>query len=365
MRIELLPKIDVKNAQRVCRCLRDQVLNRSPRGLATLSEAAKADCIRAASNRDGLIGHSYAIPRHICFNREMGKPIARQRDLRSSRRRRFIDLHGSFRQTHLMKAANDFTPVVIVPNARDDLSLRAQGVRVIGEVRGRSPQLWSSEKQVPEHFSHADNVKVHGLFDAQLFLDLLQRHALGFRNHRLYPNELQNHHAGKEREDVTGWESGDHLWEKSRQQGGENPVREAAERLAFGAMTVGKYFGDEYPNDRSLTDRVRGDKGENTNRHDREMLSKESPGNQTERSDVAERSNKKKRAATQPVNEPEADKSEHEISDADADGLEQRRFRSQPGKFKYARREIENRIDAGELVEKRNQDGKQDRFAQT
>ena len=176
---------------------------------------------------------------------------------------------------------------------------------------------------------------------------------------------LQNHHAGKKREDVTGWESGDHLWEKSRQQGGENPVREAAERLAFGAMTVGKYFGDEYPNDRSLTDCVRGDKGENTNRHDREMLSKESPGNQTERSDVAERSNKKKRATTQPVNEPEADKSEYEISDADADGLEQRCFRSQAGKFKYARREIENRIDAGELVEKRNQDGKQDRFAQT
>src|SRR6266478_2811257 len=248
MRIELLPKIDVKNAQRVCRCLRDQPLNRIARSFATLRQADKADCIRAAGNRDGLIGRSYEIPSHIFLNGEMGKPIARQRDLRSSRRRRFIDLHGSFRKAHLMKSANDFASIVIISDPRDDLGVRAQRVRMIGEVRWCSSELWPGEKQVPQHFSHADNVKVHGLFDAQLFLDLLQRHALGFRNHRLYPNELQNHHAGKEREDVTGWESGDHLWEKSRQQGGENPVREAAERLAFGAMTVGKYFGDEYPN---------------------------------------------------------------------------------------------------------------------
>src|SRR6266853_4942008 len=141
MRIELLPKIDVKNAQRVCWCRRDKVLNRSARGLATLSEAAKADCIRAARNRDGLIGHSYAIPRHICLNREMGKPIAGQCDLRSSRRRRFIDLHGSFRKAHRMKAANDFAPIVIITHTSDNLRLRAQRVRMIGEVRWRSSEL--------------------------------------------------------------------------------------------------------------------------------------------------------------------------------------------------------------------------------
>src|SRR5208337_2414356 len=33
------------------------------------------------------------------------------------------------------------------------------------------------------------------LLNAQLFLDLLQRHAFGLGNHRLHPNELENHHA--------------------------------------------------------------------------------------------------------------------------------------------------------------------------
>jgi len=46
-------------------------------------------------------------------------------------------------------------------------------VRMIREICWGSAQLWSSEKQVPQHFSDADNIKVHsGLFDAQLFLDL-------------------------------------------------------------------------------------------------------------------------------------------------------------------------------------------------
>src|ERR1700676_4946091 len=197
--------------------------------------------------------------------------------------------------------------------------------------------------------------KAHGsLFDAQLFLDLLQRHCLRLRNHRLHPNKLQNHHAGKEREHVAGWESGDHLWEKSRQEGGEDPVRKAAEGLTFGTMAVGKYLGDENPDDRSLANGVRGDEGEDTNRHDAVMLRKKSPGNQTERADVSERADNEKRAATQPVNEPKANKREDEIGQADANGLQQRGFRAQPGKFKYARREIENRIDAGELVEECN-----------
>ena len=47
-----------------------------------------------------------------------------------------------------------------------------------------------------------------------------------------------------------------------------------------------------------------------------------------------------------PVNEPETDKSENQIRDADADRLQQRGLRAQSGKFKDARREIENRIDA-------------------
>src|ERR1019366_4969662 len=145
----------------------------------------------------------------------------------------------------------------------------------------------------------------------------------------------------------------------------EDPVREAAESLAFRAMTVGKYLGDENPDDRSLTDRVRGNEGEDTNRHDRVMLCKKGPGDETERADVAERADKEKSATAQPVNQPEADKGENKVGDADSDGLQQRGFCTQPGKFKYARSEVKNRVDAGELVEECDEDGKQDRFAKT
>jgi len=84
---------------------------------------------------------------------------------------------------------------------------------------------------------------------------------------------------------------------------------------------------------------------------------KESPGNRSQRCDVTERANKEQRAAAQPVNEPQANKGENEIGNTDADGLQQRGFRTQAGKFKYARREVKNRIDARELVEECYENG--------
>ena len=94
------------------------------------------------------------------------------------------------------------------------------------------------------------------------------------------------------------------------------------------------------------------------------MLREKSPGHQAERSDVTERTNEKKRAPAQPVNQPQADKSKDQIGHADADGLQQRGLRTQTSQLKNARREIKNRIDAGKLVEKRDEDGQQDRPAQ-
>src|SRR5579863_10497896 len=159
------------------------------------------------------------------------------------------------------------------------------------------------------------------LSDPQLFLNLLQWHALRLWNHGLHPNELQNHHAGKEQENITGREHSDHLREEGCEQGGEDPVREAAKRLTFRAMTIRKYFGNENPDDRSLADRVGSNKSEDANWNDGKMTCKESPRDQAERGDVAERTNIKKRATAQPVNQPEPDKRENEIGDSDADGL--------------------------------------------
>src|SRR5271157_4443615 len=101
-------------------------------------------------------------------------------------------------------------------------------------------------------------------------------------------------------------------------------MREAAQGLTFGAMPVRKYFGNKNPDHGSLTDRVRGDEGKNANRHDSKMLSKEGPGHQAERGNIAERANKQKRAPSQSVNQPESDKGKNKIGSADADRLQQR-----------------------------------------
>src|SRR5579864_7683610 len=105
-------------------------------------------------------------------------------------------------------------------------------------------------------------------------------------------------------------------------------------------MTIGKYLGDKKPNNRSLPDRVRGNKGEDTNRHERKMLGKEGPCHEAKRSDVAERADIKKRAPAESVNQPQADKSKDEIGHANSDGLQQSSLCGKAREFKDAGREI-------------------------
>ena len=78
------------------------------------------------------------------------------------------------------------------------------------------------------------------LLDAHLPLDLLEWYAFRFRNHRPHPQQLKHHHSGKERENVAWRKYPDHLRKERGEQGGENPVREAAERLPFCPMTIRK-----------------------------------------------------------------------------------------------------------------------------
>ena len=99
-------------------------------------------------------------------------------------------------------------------------------------------------------------------------MNLLQRHSLRFWNPGLYTDELENHHESEEREYVAGREGRTHPGEERGDECGEDPVCETAEGLAFRALPVGKYLGYENPDVCSLTDSVRGNEGEDTNRHD-------------------------------------------------------------------------------------------------
>src|ERR1700733_1925949 len=80
--------------------------------------------------------------------------------------------------------------------------------------------------------------------DAEPLRNLLQGHALGFDHHRFYPDQLQNHHSGEEREHVARREGAYQFRKQRGQQRGEYPVRETSERLALGPVLSGKYLGN-------------------------------------------------------------------------------------------------------------------------
>ena len=77
-------------------------------------------------------------------------------------------------------------------------------------------------------------------------LHLLQGHPFGFRHHEFHPDELQDHHEAEEGKDISGRKGGDHARKKRGEQRGEEPVREAAERLPSEPPLV-KQFGVSRP----------------------------------------------------------------------------------------------------------------------
>src|SRR5450755_1123728 len=125
--------------------------------------------------------------------------------------------------------------------------------------------------------------------NAQPLLNLLQRNPFSLRDHRFYPQKLQAHHPGKEGEHVSRMKRRNHFGEECGKQSGEDPVRETAKRLAFGAMTVGKYLRDKNPDDCALANGMCRNKGNNAGRNDGVTLRKKCPRDQPKRQNVAER----------------------------------------------------------------------------
>src|ERR1700761_4268350 len=180
------------------------------------------------------------------------------------------------------------------------------------KIGGRAAQLPASGHEIPQHFTDSDYLVAHTSLDAEELLHLLQRQAFGFHDHRFYPDQLQQHHESKKSKNISGAfgmfvraDLLDHDWKRRRQQRCENPMRRTAQRLAFGAMAIGKNLRNENPDHRALTDGVRGDEGKNAWRHDAVMLREKSPGGKPERDDVAEGADEQQRASSKAINQPQ------------------------------------------------------------
>ena len=106
---------------------------------------------------------------------------------------------------------------------------------------------------------------------------------------------------------------------------------------------------------RTLTDCMGGDEGKDRERDDAEILRFESPCAESERDDVSEGADDEQLFPSDAINQPEAGEGEDKVGETDADGLEQSRLGAESGHFKNAGCEVEDGVDAGELVEERDE----------
>src|SRR5262249_9788643 len=159
---------------------------------------------------------------------------------------------------------------------------------------------------------------------------------------RPHPDELKNHHDAEEQEYVTRCERSDRFGEESSDQGRKNPMCKTAQRLPLRAMAIGKYFGNQYPHDRTLPDRMCRNESEDTHWHNCKMPGKKRPGDKPQRNDVAQRTHVEQRSPAHPIDEPQTCKGKYEIGNANADRLEQCSLLTQAGHFKNTRSEIQD-----------------------
>src|SRR5450631_2437965 len=124
-------------------------------------------------------------------------------------------------------------------------------------------------------------------------------------------------------------------------------------------MTVGKYLRNENPDDRALAYGVCRDECENTRGNDGVVRRKKCPRDQPKGHNVAKRTYIQKRPPSQAVNQPESDEGEHQVGYPNSHRLQQRGLGPEPGKLKESWSEVQDCVNARQLVEECNQNRKQ------
>src|SRR5690606_40121070 len=169
----------------------------------------------------------------------------------------------------------------------------------------------------------------------------LQWYSFGFGNKKGDPQQLKNHHPQKNSEYSLRSELFCHKRENQGDQSGKKPVSKTSQRLSHGALSIRKNFTDKHPDHGSLPDGMGGYECKNVNRYQTDVSGSKSPGRQSQRNDIADRSDIKQFAATQPVDEPQSHKRKDQVGNADR----QRRYEGGLGlqyrQFTDTRRQLE------------------------
>ena len=111
----------------------------------------------------------------------------------------------------------------------------------------------------------------------QLLFDFLERRPFCFRNKKLHPKKLEDHHEAEKPKDDASRKSLYHGREKESEQSGKHPVCTTAQSLSLGPMKVREDFRNKHPNNSALPYSVGGYESENANWNDGEILRRECP----------------------------------------------------------------------------------------
>ena len=201
--------------------------------------------------------------------------------------------------------------------------------------------------------------------------DLFQRTALCFRHDLQGKEQLDGHHRCEERKCACAGLFGCHR-EKPAHSGRHKPVSKAAERLALCANGVWEYFRNEHPDHRSLAEGVRRLKGDQTREHHSAAFvikmtgaPVKSPSYCAKTGDVSVRSPDDQFSPASEIDQDHANDCEYQISPPDHNTLKERRIFAGPCHFKDPGRVIHQRVNSGQLVERRDRPRQEDRHEVT
>src|SRR5258705_10349125 len=113
-------------------------------------------------------------------------------------------------------------------------------------------------------------------------LEILQGYPFRFGHQQPNVEQLKYHHHSEEGKDDATSKFLRKKWKGVGDHSRKNPMGKATPRHSGCSDSIGKYFRDEDPNHRTLTDGMRGDKRENKQWHAAERLIKKGKRNEGE-----------------------------------------------------------------------------------
>ena len=171
---------------------------------------------------------------------------------------------------------------------------------------------------------------------------------------------MQDHHPAKDAEYRRRTDHFEQGGNGSGNDGRQQPVGSDTQRLSLRPQVIGKYFGNKYPNNRSLPHGVRRNKSKQRDGDDdARYASSKTVSHYPERQDVPNGTQQNQLTPPHSVDEQHADDGKNQVGNTQSDATQLPGFGFQSRQTKDPVGVVEQRVDARELVEKGNGKGEE------